>query len=248
MRNDLPKGVKVKEIDILEKIEKICDPEKPAGKWITHLDMLEDGKKIKLVEHYQPGKCKKECRTIAKACEEVIGDSDTDLAEALYKGDMQRAKLQNLLCRDLSDVCTNAPPSVPKSRKPIEEFVELSDKEVEMQELMATMGDIPGMPGMNMYSREDLEGMTGDGGGYGDDYGDYEEEDDDEAPLPMPPQEDDHGIIETVAGRVDQVVETVAKGVSSASEVAGDFVGKAADWTKNLFSGGKKGNEDNAEL
>jgi hypothetical protein len=43
-----------------------------------------------------------------------MGDSDTDLAEAMYKGDMQRAKLTNLLCHDLADVCTSKPPKVPK--------------------------------------------------------------------------------------------------------------------------------------
>jgi hypothetical protein len=43
-----------------------------------------------------------------------MGDSDTDLAEAMARGDMQRAQLTNLLCHELADVCTSKPPKVPK--------------------------------------------------------------------------------------------------------------------------------------
>ena len=36
------------EIDIIERVEAACDPEKTAGEWITHLDMLEASEQIKV--------------------------------------------------------------------------------------------------------------------------------------------------------------------------------------------------------
>jgi hypothetical protein len=45
---------------------------------------------------------------------QVIGDSDTDLAEALYKESTKRANLSKLLCYQLSDACKRKPPPVPK--------------------------------------------------------------------------------------------------------------------------------------
>lgn len=36
-------------------------------------------------EQGQFGECHSECRTIARACEEIVGDHDTDIAEELYK-------------------------------------------------------------------------------------------------------------------------------------------------------------------
>ena len=45
---------------------------------------MERGAKLAVVEQAQPGKCGTECRTVARACEGLLGDWDTDLAEALF--------------------------------------------------------------------------------------------------------------------------------------------------------------------
>lgn len=34
--------LQLKEIDIIEKVEKLCNPEDKAGHWITHYDLVED--------------------------------------------------------------------------------------------------------------------------------------------------------------------------------------------------------------
>jgi len=237
MRDELPAHIKkLPEIDIIERVENVCDPEKTAGEWITHLDMLEDGDKIKLVYHEAPSKCESECRTIAKACEEVMGDSDTDLAEAMYKGDMQRAKLTNLLCHDLADVCTSKPPKVPKTRKPGPAFVEMDEEEIRMQQMMASMKDMPGMPGMNMYSRDDLAGMMDgaydaddeeDYGAYGGAYGGG----DDEGAEPPEP-----GLGAAGVKLITEGLDAVGNAISAA---ATKLVGLASD----LLSGGKKGDQ-----
>jgi len=46
---------------------------------------VEKGGRLELVEQEQPGVCGSECKTIAKAAEEVLGDRDTDLGELLWK-------------------------------------------------------------------------------------------------------------------------------------------------------------------
>lgn len=38
-----------------------------------------------LVEQPEMGVCGSECKTIAKAAEGIVGDSDTDIAEVLWK-------------------------------------------------------------------------------------------------------------------------------------------------------------------
>lgn len=256
MRDELPKTKKkLPEIDIIEKIEKFCDPEATAGEWITHLDMLEDGNKIKMVHHEMPAKCETECRTIARACEETLGDADTDIAEALYKGEMKRAALRDLLCSDLSDACDGAAPKVPKSRKKGPDFVEMDAEAVKMRDMMASMKDIPGMPGMNMYSRDDLQGMMDGygGGGYGDDYGgggyggDYGGDEDMET---MPTEEAEAGsttgfdVTNKVFEAVDTATEAVTEGITKAAGAAADIGGKVKDWATGLF----KGDEAKKEL
>lgn len=38
------------EADIIDRLEKICDPDKEAGEWITMVDLQEEGDKLKVVD------------------------------------------------------------------------------------------------------------------------------------------------------------------------------------------------------
>lgn len=253
MREDMPRQKKLMEVDIIEKIEKICDPDTKSGTWIKQLDMLEDGRKIKLVHHEKQSKCGSECRTIARACEEIIGDVDTDVGEVLYKGEVNRAKLREILCTDLTDACESASPKVPKSRKAGPEFVEMSDEEISMADMMANMKDIPGMPGMSMYNRDDLAGMMegygggeggyggyGEDGGYGGGYGDYDDADEgaeDADRATQPGQSAGFGMTEKVFEAVDTATEAVSEGIVKAATVVGETVGKISSMASGMFSG-----------
>lgn len=73
------------EMTIIEKVEKMTNPSKDEGEWIAKTDIEEEGSSLRLVEHSEVGECNADCKTIAKAVEAVIGDSDTDIAEELWK-------------------------------------------------------------------------------------------------------------------------------------------------------------------
>ena len=121
---------------------------KEAGLWITRFDLVERGSRLLLVEQDSVGKCGTECRTVARACSAVLGEHDTDLAEALFVDPgLGRAQLEQLLCRELSGACRGAPPPLPPGRPEGPPFEALSAQEAEMEALMRRMGDVPGMPG-----------------------------------------------------------------------------------------------------
>ena len=77
--------LQLKEIDIIEKLEKMCDPEETDGAWVSNYDITEKNGKLVLEDHGVDGHCKVECQTIAKACDNLLGEHDTDIAEELYK-------------------------------------------------------------------------------------------------------------------------------------------------------------------
>ncbi|XP_051113682.1 uncharacterized protein LOC127239531 [Andrographis paniculata] len=168
---------KVSEYQIIEIAENVCNLKKKEADWILKIDIVEKGDKLELVEQDSEGQCNSECKTIERACQEVLGYSDTDAAEYLYKKKPQLGSFVKFVCKDLTDACTSDPPPVPKDRVPGEPFLAKSEKEAEMERLMKSMEGMPGAPGMKMYSREDLMNQN-----FGDE--DADEDDDDEADFP----------------------------------------------------------------
>ena len=77
------KGAKLKESDVLEKVEKVCDPEAVEGEWLITHDLQEKGSELKMVlMKDQYGACGSECKTMQRACEKIVADRDTDVAGA----------------------------------------------------------------------------------------------------------------------------------------------------------------------
>ncbi|CAL5186367.1 unnamed protein product [Lathyrus oleraceus] len=147
---------KISEYQIIEIAENVCNLKKVEADWILRIDIVEKEDRLELVEHDSEGQCDSECKTIARACQDVMGYSDTDIAEYLYTSKHDIDSLFNYLCKDLSKACNTKPPPVPKDRTPGEPFVAKSAKEAEMEKLLKSMEGMPGAPGMKMYSREDL--------------------------------------------------------------------------------------------
>ncbi|XP_004243151.1 uncharacterized protein [Solanum lycopersicum] len=168
---------KISEYQIIEISENVCNLKKQEADWILKIDIVEQGDRLGLVEQDSEGQCNSECKTIERACQDVMDYSDTDVAEYLYKSKSDLDSLKSFLCKDLTKVCSKAPPPVPKNRVPGEPFVAKSSKEAEMEKLMRSMQGMPGAPGMQMYSREDLMKKFGDEDADDDD-------DDDEGSFP----------------------------------------------------------------
>ncbi|CAO2841581.1 unnamed protein product [Amaranthus hypochondriacus] len=170
---------KITEYQIIEIVENICNLKKEEADWILKIDIVEQGDKLELVDQDVEGLCNSECKTIERACQEVVGFSDTDIAEYIYARRPQVDSLVNYLCKDLTKSCSKNPPAVPKDRVPGEQFVPKPAKEAEMEKIMRSMEGLPGAPGMKMYSREELMNNMQNLGGEDVDE-DYDSDDDDE--------------------------------------------------------------------
>ncbi|XP_047254539.1 uncharacterized protein LOC107843353 isoform X2 [Capsicum annuum] len=180
---------KISEYQIIEISENVCNLKKLEADWILKIDIVEQGDRlergflfdianVQLVEQDSEGQCNSECKTVERACQDVMDYSDTDVAEYLYKTKPDLDSLKSFLCKDLTKACSKAPPPVPKNRAPGEPFIAKSSKEAEMEKLMRSMQDMPGAPGMQMYSREDLMNQR-----FGGEDAD-EDDDDDEGSFP----------------------------------------------------------------
>ncbi|CAH8364305.1 unnamed protein product [Eruca vesicaria subsp. sativa] len=176
---------KISEYEIIEIAENVCNLKKEEADWMLKIDIVEKGDKLQLVEQEEEGMCNSECKTIEAACQKVIGYSDTDVAEYIYKSKPDLASLVNHLCKDLTDACTKNPPPVPKDRVPGEPFVAKPSKDAEMDKIMRSMQGMPGAPGMKVYSRDDIEKYKNNPGKFGsedEDDDDEDEEEDDKFP------------------------------------------------------------------
>lgn len=161
--------------DILDALEALCKVDSDSGDWITHYDIVEDGSKLKLVDTEKVGKCKTECRTIARACEEVQDNIDlTELSEALYHGKKSRSQLSNWVCYELSNACSKKPPPLPAGRSPGPAHEALSAEEITQRNLMRQMS-ASGLGG-RMFDSNSMSTQFGGRPGAAD-----EDDDEDEA-------------------------------------------------------------------
>jgi hypothetical protein len=171
-RGLLLKNKKLEEIKVLDIIENICKPKHENGTWIKRNDIKQaataSGKYLELVEPGGIGKCKDECETIAKSCENLFKDEidSDDLSALLYKKQQASADvLKDLVCKGWTSRCKPRRKFLSKSYVRLDEpFEEVSEKDLQMETLMAQM-EAQGMSG-NMMGKDDMEGMMD---GYGDD-------------------------------------------------------------------------------
>ena len=134
-------------------LENICDAELQGkngagteGKWMAALDISKKGQALELVQKSQ-GYCRRECRTIAKACEDVtsrLSDHDDDLTEVLVAA--VRAKtsvgmLAQRVCTKMAGFCKKGKTPLWPDGKPRknEEFKLKPKKEDDMDKLLASL-------------------------------------------------------------------------------------------------------------
>ncbi|CAD7705086.1 unnamed protein product [Ostreobium quekettii] len=177
---DVKPGKKVEESEIMDMLDNLCDPDAAGaeGEWIARTDLVEDNERLLLVDMPQVGECGTECRTVARACVDMLDDFDVDLAEALFKGEKKRAALTDEFCRQSGRPCSKKPPPLPQTRPRGPGFKALTEEEIRMKKMMREMSDM-GLGGQvfdrdsAMQQLETYRSMLGDAEGHaqGDDLG-----------------------------------------------------------------------------
>ena len=125
---------------MIDLVEKTCNPDNEEGRWISKIDLLERNGELRLSEQSNVGKCKQECQTVSKACEESVAEVDTDLAELLWKDKLTLSKLINEVCYSLSSVCTGKRPKLKAGeRKVDEDFSVMTEDEKKADEILKQM-------------------------------------------------------------------------------------------------------------
>ncbi|KXZ48637.1 hypothetical protein GPECTOR_26g540 [Gonium pectorale] len=248
---------KVSEGDLLDKFEKMCDPEQDDGDWITQFDIVEEGSALKLKDTGMMGKCKSECRTIAYACEKILDDVDlTELSSLVYAG-KKRAAVTNWLCHESSDACESKPPPVPKGRRADERHVPMSEDEVRTEKMLRNM-KAAGLSG-SMYSRETLEEELAEmAGEYSDDpdfakamadsgLDKHLQKGTEEEPTAADATAEQPSVASSVAnaaaGAASSLTEAASKAAESIKEGAAKVVEGAKNVVGKLFGGGGKQEE-----
>lgn len=205
---------KVKELDLLEKIEKMTNPLKDEGEWLTRLDLVEQGSKLTLKEMPDQGKCGPECKTIQSAAEAIIESADTDMAEKLWQGKLTRAQFTKWLCKEATSSCKQKPPPLPKDRPVGPAFEAVDPEEIKMQKMMAQMKEM-GMGGQ-VYDRQQAQRMAKSGMEDEDDY-----DEDDDPLLPTTPSDLLGKEAEETSSKAASTVQATVEGAVNAAKKAG---------------------------
>jgi hypothetical protein len=80
-----PTPLQVDEAAVIDLVERSIVSWKEEGDWMTRLHLqVASGGALAVRDMRQPGECGEACKTIERAAEEVMGEHDTDVAEALF--------------------------------------------------------------------------------------------------------------------------------------------------------------------
>ena len=93
-----------------DSIQQICDPIKDLGEWVAMYDITqsERGAPLSMEKQEYMCECRRECRTIQKACENIVNEHMEDMAESLYKRDAATLEKFSAIGRGLH-LCGNQP-------------------------------------------------------------------------------------------------------------------------------------------
>ncbi|XP_020599701.1 uncharacterized protein LOC110039089 [Phalaenopsis equestris] len=234
---------KISEYEVIEIAENVCNLKKAEADWILQIDITEKGDKLELVEQGVEGQCNSECKTIERACQEIMGYSDTDVAEFVFSSKPSLDSLINFLCNDLSKACVVKAPPVPKGRVPGEPFVVKPTKDAEMEKILKSMEGMPGAPSMKMYSRDDLMSNN---------FGDEDNADDDDDDI----DEDFDKNLKKVLNQKStpkhdfkkKILQGIKKSGSTIKWHVNSVSKKIRNWWKRMKAGSKSSESSKKEL
>ena len=154
---------KISEEDIERILSGLCNPEEEGGEWIKRQDIVEKkvGKDTVLVLETPGGiqKCNQECKSIKKSCDDLM-DEDLDVeafSVFLYKHQGDIAATQEAVCKKMSKRCKKTKSLPAKFQREDKPFTALSEKDLEIEKIMATM-KANGMSG-SMYDADTMREM-----------------------------------------------------------------------------------------
>lgn len=145
------------EESVIDSVEKSTTAWREQGEWITHLHLEKTWKGYLGVKDMKKmGECGEACRTIEYAAQQVMGEHDADVGEALYTGSFgsTRGDFERWLCDDLTRACANG-----KDFKVEDDFVaypKFEGKDPKEQNIERVLGEMAdqGLRG-NMFTREE---------------------------------------------------------------------------------------------
>ena len=149
-------------------VTSICDSESKEGNWMSHYDIAKFRQALRLMNQLGGdvvgGHCKRECRTIEKACAGVLDSVESELAELLLdaaKAKTSAGMVAQRVCTKMAGVCKKGKtPLWPEGKvRRNEEFKPKTKKDQETDDLMANLRNMPGMEGqgLQMMSGDDLD-------------------------------------------------------------------------------------------
>ena len=152
LRREATPASPLTEVKIIDALEKLTDASTEEGEWMATIDLVEDGTKLRVVQHPTPGVCGAECKTVAMAASSVLDAVDTDLGELLWRQPgATPAGVAAWLCREATSACAKPAPTLPPTRPAGPAFEPEDEQAAQMRRTMASL-KAAGMGG-TLYDR-----------------------------------------------------------------------------------------------
>ena len=161
------------EASVEDVVTSLCDSESKEGSWMADYDIVKRGSALKLENQVGTttadgdavagGHCRRECKTIEKACAGVVDGID-DFAEYLLEAAREgksTGTVAQRVCTKMAGACKKGKtPAWPEGKvRKNEQFKPKTKKDKETEDLMASLRNMPGMEGqgLSMMSGSDLD-------------------------------------------------------------------------------------------
>jgi hypothetical protein len=151
-------------------LDRLCDADADGkegrgreGVWLAEIDISKQDRALELT-HKGPGHCRRECRTVAKACDSVMEKLEPDELADLIRGSKSSAgMLAQRVCTKVAGFCKKGKvPMWPEGKvRKDEQFKAKDPKDDELEDLLASMKGMTGGGGLSMMRPGDMD--LGDG-------------------------------------------------------------------------------------
>jgi len=154
------------EASVEDIVTNICNSESSEGTWLSEYDIVKRDRALKLESQVDGdvvgGKCRRECRTIEKACAGILEAVDDELADLLLaaaKAKKSAGMLKQRVCTKMAGVCKKGKtPLWPEGKvRRNEEFKPKTKKDKETEALLSELQGMQGGQGLSMMTGDELD-------------------------------------------------------------------------------------------